>query len=283
MKNIFFITCTLLLSITNGFSQDIITKKDGTKIEVKVLEISSTEVKYYNFTQPNGPLRILGTYEITEINYENGESEKFNAKEPIVTGNNRPETTEKQGPTPKYSKLDMMGAGFAIDVLVGASQFSAYQYNYYYYDPNNPYIQPQPLKRVDNSFSLGFRISNKFYFDATPKWRTGIQVSYVRLNMRMSDAIDPFQSFSISPMHFGTANIIRLNDNLGLEANFLFGLTLSVDNYFGNGYTGFTFNPEVKLRYKVLAVGLDYSRTGQMPGEQYHRLHQLSLSIGAKF
>lgn len=277
MTNKIVITVLFLTLYVTGFSQDFIIKKDGTKLEVKVLEISSTEVKYYNFTQPNGPMRILGTHELTEIIYENGEFEKFDVKEPIKPQNNV--VAEQPRSTAKYAPLDMMGAGFAIDILIGGNTFSRIQTNNIF-DPYQP--TPQPQKITTGSSSFGFRLSNKWYFDATPKWRSGIQVSYIRMNFNSSYALSPFSAFSLSPLNFGTANIIKLNDHLGLEANMICGLTITQDGNSGYTYTGITLNPEVKLRYKVLAVGIDYSRSSQL-FNNYHRLHQLSFSIGAKF
>ena len=54
MKQVIFL---LVLFITvKGFAQDELYKKDNTKLEVKILEISPTEIKYklctYHFMNP---------------------------------------------------------------------------------------------------------------------------------------------------------------------------------------------------------------------------------------
>ena len=53
-------------------AQDIITKKDGTDIQVRVKEVSPTEVKYLRWDNQEGPLFILPASDILIIRFENG-------------------------------------------------------------------------------------------------------------------------------------------------------------------------------------------------------------------
>lgn len=75
MKKILFIL--MLLSATSAFAQDVIVKTDGSTILSKVLEITSTEVKYKKFSNLNGPTYTIAKSEIQAINYANGEKEIF--------------------------------------------------------------------------------------------------------------------------------------------------------------------------------------------------------------
>lgn len=65
-------------------AQDVITMDDGTTIVAKVLDISSTEVKYKKYSNPNGPTYTIGIGKINSITFENGEKEVFskNAESP---------------------------------------------------------------------------------------------------------------------------------------------------------------------------------------------------------
>lgn len=83
MKKILFIL--MLLSATTAFAQDVIVKKDGSTILSKVLEITTTEVKYKKFSYLNGPTYSIAKSEIQAINYENGEKEVFTENSSIVT------------------------------------------------------------------------------------------------------------------------------------------------------------------------------------------------------
>lgn len=71
----------LMLALTGGAmkcaAQDVIVKKDGSTIVSKVLEITSTEVKYKKFTNQNGPTYTILKDEVQAINYENGEKDVF--------------------------------------------------------------------------------------------------------------------------------------------------------------------------------------------------------------
>jgi hypothetical protein len=71
----------LLLSFTLfcgvGYAQDIITMKDSTKIEAKVLEINISDVKYKIFTHQNGPDYSILKSDISSILYANGTVEAF--------------------------------------------------------------------------------------------------------------------------------------------------------------------------------------------------------------
>lgn len=54
------------------FAQDIIVTRDAKRIEAKILEVSSSEIKYKEYNYQDGPLFILNTSEINTIIYQNG-------------------------------------------------------------------------------------------------------------------------------------------------------------------------------------------------------------------
>ncbi len=59
-------------------AQDKIHKTDKSVIDAKVLEISTSEIKYKKFSNPNGPAYIIPKLEVSMIVYENGEKEVYN-------------------------------------------------------------------------------------------------------------------------------------------------------------------------------------------------------------
>lgn len=75
-----FIISLLLLAMLPCMAnaQDLITKKDGTDIEAKVLEVASTYVKYVKASNPDGPTYTIDTDELLMIRFENGDKEVFN-------------------------------------------------------------------------------------------------------------------------------------------------------------------------------------------------------------
>ena len=78
MKHLFVL---VLLALSSNISaQDVIVKKDGSVIQSKVVEITSDVIKYKKFTNLDGPTYSVSVSEILSINYENGETEKFESK-----------------------------------------------------------------------------------------------------------------------------------------------------------------------------------------------------------
>ncbi len=73
------ITTLLLatLAVTPLFAQDMIVRRDGSVVQAKIMEVSSSEIKYKKFAKPDGPLFVLKTSEIISINYEDGEVERY--------------------------------------------------------------------------------------------------------------------------------------------------------------------------------------------------------------
>lgn len=74
-KLIFFLFSLLVLSAVSK-AQDKIYRKNGQVLKVKILEVSSSEVKYKVFGDNEGPVYILEKDRIKRIEYENGKVEK---------------------------------------------------------------------------------------------------------------------------------------------------------------------------------------------------------------
>ena len=74
------IALTLLLSAF-AHSQDIITQKDGTEIEAKVLEITDREIKYKKHSNVDGPTYTVVKEKVLFVKYVNGEKEMFSGTE----------------------------------------------------------------------------------------------------------------------------------------------------------------------------------------------------------
>ncbi len=78
MKRIILSVTASIFAITFCFSQDIITKKNGDDIKAKVLEVTTTEVKYKKFDNLDGPSFTILKSDVLLIRYENGTKDVFN-------------------------------------------------------------------------------------------------------------------------------------------------------------------------------------------------------------
>ena len=72
----FMIIITVLIS-KNINAQDKIFLKSGDKIEAKITEVNIDNIKYKNFSNPNGPVFTIPKKDINKVVYENGESDIF--------------------------------------------------------------------------------------------------------------------------------------------------------------------------------------------------------------
>ena len=74
MKKCIYIVSFLFITLFST-AQDTIVLKTNESLFVRVLEISATEVRYKNFFNPDGVIRVLRYDEIESITYENGKKE----------------------------------------------------------------------------------------------------------------------------------------------------------------------------------------------------------------
>ena len=77
MKKIFF-AVTLIVSSLSMNAQDILVWKGGEVENVKVLEVTPTEVRYKKANNLNGPSFTEKRSSLISVKYENGETQKFN-------------------------------------------------------------------------------------------------------------------------------------------------------------------------------------------------------------
>ena len=82
-KLIVMLLCGVILPGTLQ-AQDLITKKDGTDITAKILEVSPNAIKYKDWSNLDGPTFILRTSDVLIVRYENGQNQLFDAEESIV-------------------------------------------------------------------------------------------------------------------------------------------------------------------------------------------------------
>ena len=67
----------LAVAFVPMFAQDIIVTHESERIDVNVIEVSETEVKYKKSDNTNGPTFVLSTAKIASIIYKNGDVQTF--------------------------------------------------------------------------------------------------------------------------------------------------------------------------------------------------------------
>jgi len=284
---IYLVSAFLLFVSSFGFSQDIIVKKDGKKIEAKVLEISATKIIFKRADQKDGPLRTLPVYEISEIMYQNGSREIFDQEQPVQIASDK--IRNPRAIKTKYP----FDSGIFIDLILGYSGTNVATTNsnfYGQYDPSTGTFSKVVIYHIE-CLSLNFRFGNKFYLrNKENMWRPGIQANWIRWGFNLSLSTFPLHRIhNISLANVGMANIFRFTDEIGLEVNFTAGFNLdyrSKNLTNGDAVYGLGFSPELKFRYKNMAIGFDYLRIeGFIANNQKYtrNWNVLGLSVGAKF
>ncbi len=157
-------------------------------------------------------------------------------------------------------------------------------------------------------FGVGLKLANYWYFGDNQVWKPGLKSTWFRgATYFGSDAL----TIQGSVLNVGFANAFEFKKNIGLEVNLNVGYNVVIgifdeyyDSYYDEYYDtddftggGILFNPEIKFRYNVLAVGLDfvftnvteYTEQESYNGfdyEYYTRdtpFSSINFTIGAKF
>lgn len=127
MKKIVFSLIASFITFSACYSQDILTKKSGEDIQAKVLEVTSSEVKYKKFDNQNGPTFSILKSDLLMVRYENGTKDLFNEPKKIesVITTNRDLFKEGQADASRYYKgyraagTTVMATSLLLSPLVG--------------------------------------------------------------------------------------------------------------------------------------------------------------------
>lgn len=107
------LTVMLIAFVGSCFAQDQLFKKDNTKIEVKILEINQTEIKYKLFTYQDGPTITILKNDVALIIYQNGVHEVLNAPaETTAPSNATPMVIYNATPTTRINRDSIEKAAF---------------------------------------------------------------------------------------------------------------------------------------------------------------------------
>lgn len=96
----FILSLVAICAATVLFAQDVIVTIDGQQISAKILEISSSEIKYLDFNNQDGPVYVLSIQEILSVQLANGDVKSYERKTaPIIVETT---TTTKQSNNTSY-------------------------------------------------------------------------------------------------------------------------------------------------------------------------------------
>ena len=268
MKTIVF-SIFIFLFVSASFSQDTIVLKDDYSMKVKVIEITTTMVKYKRFDQKDGPVRNVPIADVKEILYEDGTKDVFTLEKSKNQNDNKRDVNESN---------NIFNSGIFLDLQIG---YAANQRDGHYYNSNGQLESLSP-----EYLMLTLQFGNKWFFGKNEKWRPGIQATWIRYGISIKP--DEFSTFiggakNLRITNIGMCNVFKFSENMGLELNFTAGLNVEVDFNYGYFGGGIAFTPEFKYRYKKMVVGLNYNRIQSVEPNQSSDWDIFSVSVGAKF
>jgi len=228
----------LLLSLSFGamMAQDVIVKKDGSTILVKVEEISTSEIKYKKWSNLEGPTYSVNKSEISRINYQNGDVEII-SNAPSETPN-QPNYGGGKLDIGKKNQLTLDGRTLSESEarqLLGNETYERYLAGLGMYRTGLPFAYIGILGTVVGGICLGVGLSTKDPSLTTTGWITsgvglpcfivGIAVGRTGAN-RMLNVISEYNSKQ--PVSFNVSPSIMSTKDFG-QNDFGPGLTFSVN------------------------------------------------------
>lgn len=134
MKKILLILVVLFSAQQAAIGQDKIYRQNGKVLLAKVVEVGSSEVKYREFDNLNGPIYVLESDRIKKIVYENGKVETFsdNIKDPERYANQSDKAIKMNFLSPLYGYFELgfekstgFGRGYEVSLgIIGAGKSS---------------------------------------------------------------------------------------------------------------------------------------------------------------
>lgn len=125
MARFFIVLISLLLLGWSARAQDVLTKTTGEELNVKVLEITPTEVRYKRTDNPDGPLITVRRTDVFMVRYANGTKEVFGPGPMPGVPYTNPTTAAANGPTvpgdeaPAFEEIHLNGPRLGITILTG--------------------------------------------------------------------------------------------------------------------------------------------------------------------
>ena len=206
---LFLFLCPVLAS-----AQDVIVKKDGSTIISKVLEITSTEVKYKKFSNLEGPTYTLLKSEIQGINYENGEKDTFTQDPRIEPAQEMSDDPDDNNRVPDRMHMGIRaGSSLSLGDDIGGLLFVQGGFGFDYQIASAPLFLETGLQYMNKG-----QIDHDYSLDENHCFFVPVLLSY-HANIGPNTFLQPFigftAGFSGTRLFFDAAGRVGLGFNFG--------------------------------------------------------------------
>ncbi|MCG9909758.1 MAG: hypothetical protein MH137_00525 [Flavobacteriales bacterium] len=261
MKFKLFIIGTLLLYSNLLFSQDKIVFRDGSQTDGKVIEITSSEIKYLKSKLSNGPLYSIDIREINSIIYEDGTIE-------LISKNN-----SKRGKTSReiIPQKNRIAVSYFLPYVGSTDDIRTFTTVGIWYERRlTPFFAlkipfEMNVASYNQSFMIGFM--PKYYFNRS-KIIQGFAGPEILLGVGKDKYYDFTNSYYNYPTNIYTQNrpsfINTAAANVGMSINPIecfnmtmdMGIGVNIFNYFKT--TGYQDQSMAKFMFK-LGISMGYN------------------------
>jgi hypothetical protein len=269
------------------YAQDKIYRKNSEVVNAKIIEISSSEIKYKLYDNPDGPIYVLEKDRITKIVYENGKTEKLipDLKDPEQYHDQLQKAIKIDflGPLLGYSQFTFeksIGVGKSYELSLGVIGLGKnQQLDFYNYETGLTSVRKDPF---------GLFIGGGYKFSKLPDFLFGrtrfthiMQGTYVRPQVYFGAYKENILAYK------GNADYVveKQNVNFGaveieLGKQWVFGDKFLIEGYWGLGY-GFDNKKNNPNGWDDEYSAYNYanSRLGRSPGFSVSAALKLGLLI----
>ena len=151
MKKVFVALFILVVGLgLSSVAQDILYKQDGSKEEVKVLEINSQEISYKKFSNLDGPVYVMNRSDVVLITFANGEHELIGPVKTIPMKKEKPFTKDFTKNIFAIHLFDVVFGDFAMSYerILGEGRMSIRFPIAFGFYARNPYDTPFEFNNV---------------------------------------------------------------------------------------------------------------------------------------
>lgn len=277
-----FIFCFVSLS-----AQDKIYRQNGKIVEAKIIEVSSSEVKYKEFNNPDGPIYILESDRIKKIVYQNGKEERFadNLRDPERYEGQLKKAVKVNFFSPLYGYTEIgfeksTGVGKGFEVSVGFIGLGKSERIDWYYSQVGTAKKGQAGAFISGGYKFG-KMPSFILFGKT-RMSHIMQGTYIKPVLYLGH----YKENQVVEKGNNTYEIGKQNVTFGalqieIGKQWVFGDKVVLDFYYGLGYgidnkedVYRAFNPGYNYYDDATAFNYANARAGKSPG--------LSLSFGLK-
>lgn len=119
MRFLILLTTSVFICFTS-VAQDLLTKRNGEEVKVKVTEVTSTDVRYKVYDNQEGPVYTLSKTEVFSVKYQNGTKDIFAEQSAApTTGNSQNMFAQgKSDAITNYRAYKPAGTGTLVTGLV---------------------------------------------------------------------------------------------------------------------------------------------------------------------